>query len=1089
MTTQNSCCPPESVLGDFGLGKLDAAAEETVSQHLETCIACRDRVADWPSDNFLKLLREARGAVIDDSLSNATGSTDGSPSPLRMASNSPASGNGVFRPHPSSGDDGASAPAELRNHPDYDLIEEIGRGGMGTVYLARNRIMDRLEVLKVVSPLFLGRATALERFQQEIRSAAKLNHPNIVAAYSVLRTGDSLVLAMEYVRGEDLAQVVKSQGRLPIANAACYVHQSALGLQHAHEKGMVHRDIKPNNLMLSVEGTEHVVKILDFGLSKATSEKGAETSLTKSGQLLGTPDYVAPEQMLNAQKADIRADIYSLGCTLYFLLSGRPPFQEPSLYEVLDAHQKREARPLNLVRPDVPVEFAAIAAKMMAKDPAQRFQTPVEAARALAPFFESGVAPVGAGNLGSGALDIATRVATAAEYDVPPKQLSTCSESLPIASPPALAAMTPAKASNGSQDATNKSPIAKRRMRRPRRATVVGLLLLSGLALAGVLLRFKTDDGVVVLNVNVEKPQIFIDGNRAQVAWDEGGKRAEISVQPGNRKIQVKKDGFSAFGKEVSLAEGDRRILTATLERKAGKPKGSVQQRAEPSKAGELKKFPCEIPLLDRSAWSIEGDELVQNSLNPDVYMFFGDPNWTDYDFSFDAKPVEGWGLRTFFRYRDDQNYYSYVMGAFKNTWQMVDILDHGKFGDRLTQGALKLSQDRWHRVEIKVRGAIGRCLLDGQNVLQEFSLAQYGRGRVGWTTDDGARLRFRNISVKDPEGNVLLQGLPDIGRARRPDEKLAGDDSIVSPAQPTDLLGLVRLPDDALEGVWQRTEQGLQSEGDSRAKLRFRCRPPDEYDLRLAFSRVEGAEWDVNSKDKTAAGMALILCRGDARFAWWLGLYGNKVCGVASVNGYFAASNSTTFRRDPMFENGRKYRALIQVRNDSISTYLDDVQVGQTLKTDYSNVSLGLDSSVGRNLIGIIAACPFIIHEAEIRPVSQAAEAVSAGSIWKGTRTFRRGKFSPSTVNYELNVRERNGRKFAGNAFDNGPNRNRAEVEGEIEGSTLAWRERWGYSAAVVTAEGTVVGDAIKLTFKGSYSADGTDVGDGELSREGRKP
>lgn len=258
------------------------------------------------------------------------------------------------------------------------------------VYLAHNRMMDRLEVLKVLNKSLLDRPGALERFQQEIRSAARLSHVNIVAAYAVLRASESLVFAMEYVPGQNLAQLVHRRGQLPVANAAYYAHQAALGLQHAHDKAMVHRDIKPNNLMLAVEGKKHIVKILDFGLAKATSEKDAETGLTKSGQILGTPDYLAPEQTRDAQRADIRADIYSLGCTLYFLLAGTRPFQESNLYDLMDAHQKREATRLDLLRPEVPSELADVVAKMMAKDPAERYQTPKEVARALLPFFKAG---------------------------------------------------------------------------------------------------------------------------------------------------------------------------------------------------------------------------------------------------------------------------------------------------------------------------------------------------------------------------------------------------------------------------------------------------------------------------------------------------------------------------------------------------------------------------------------------------------------------------------------------------------------------------------------------------------------------------
>src|SRR5487761_1880380 len=405
MNAINTECPPESILADFGLGKLDAASAETVSRHIETCADCRQRVATQPGDSFVGRLRQAGGAaqpaarrertyVPGESLANAANSTDGSsawgdlPRSSRSEDDLPRSSKKADdlgrSPHV------VSAPPELANHPDYELIKELGQGGMGTVYLAKNRMMDRPEVLKVISTALLSRPGALERFQQEIRSAAKLLHPNIVAAHSVLRPGDLLVFAMEYVKGQDLSQVVKQRGPLPVANAAFYIHQVANGLQHAHEKGMVHRDIKPNNLMLTIDGKKHVVKILDFGLSKATSENGAEAGLTKSGQILGTPDYVAPEQTLDAHKADIRADIYSLGCTLYFLLAGRPPFEETSLYAILEAHHKRDPKPLNLVRPEVPVELATLVAKMMAKDPTKRYQTPIEVAKALVPFFKPG---------------------------------------------------------------------------------------------------------------------------------------------------------------------------------------------------------------------------------------------------------------------------------------------------------------------------------------------------------------------------------------------------------------------------------------------------------------------------------------------------------------------------------------------------------------------------------------------------------------------------------------------------------------------------------------------------------------------------
>ncbi len=363
--------PTDQSLQSYQLGKLDVAAAEILSEHLVRCQDCRKRAAELTDDRFLDPVRNARAA--DSSWLGQ--STPGSF--LSEKVNVPA--------RPLEG----TLPPGLANHADYEILRELGRGGMGVVYLAQNRLMGRNEVLKVVSGHLLHRSGVLDRFLREIRSAARLHHANIVTAYSVLRAGESLVFAMEYVEGYDLAQLVKAQGPLQVAHACNFMYQAALGLQHAHEKGMVHRDIKPGNLILAREGQKPVVKVLDFGLAKATREGQKDSSLTQEGQMLGTPDYIAPEQSLDAQKADIRADIYSLGCTLYYLLTGAPPFRASSLYELLQAHHSQVATPLNLARPAVPQELASIVARMMAKEPARRFQTPNEVAQALKPFFKT----------------------------------------------------------------------------------------------------------------------------------------------------------------------------------------------------------------------------------------------------------------------------------------------------------------------------------------------------------------------------------------------------------------------------------------------------------------------------------------------------------------------------------------------------------------------------------------------------------------------------------------------------------------------------------------------------------------------------
>jgi serine/threonine protein kinase len=309
----------------------------------------------------------------------------GAPSSARLA-------DSVLKTHSPASPIVDTLPPGLADHPDYEFKKELGRGGMGVVYLAYNRLLDRDEVLKVMGRHLMDRPGVQDRFHREIRAVARLRHPNIVSAYSAFRLEESLVLAMEFVPGLDLSKMVKATGRLPIAHAAAFVYQTALGLEHAHEQGLVHRDVKPGNLMLSRLEGKATIKILDFGLARATREDALDATLTAEGQVLGTLDYIAPEQITDAKRADIRSDIYSLGATFYYLLSGRPPFSASSFYEMCQAHISRTPQAINLVRPEVPAELAAIVNHLMDKDPSRRPQTPKEVAEALTPFFKRGIA-------------------------------------------------------------------------------------------------------------------------------------------------------------------------------------------------------------------------------------------------------------------------------------------------------------------------------------------------------------------------------------------------------------------------------------------------------------------------------------------------------------------------------------------------------------------------------------------------------------------------------------------------------------------------------------------------------------------------
>jgi serine/threonine protein kinase len=265
----------------------------------------------------------------------------------------------------------------------YRILGKLGSGGMGCVFRALHPVTDREVALKVISGRMLEDPNAVARFQREIRAVAKLHHPNIVEAYDAESEGELHFLVMELVEGLDLARLVRRNGPLLPDRAADYVRQAACALQHAFEKGMIHRDVKPANLILGHDG---VIKLLDLGLARL--RQGIASDATSENSVLGTPDYMAPEQASSPECEDIRGDVYSLGCTLYFLLTGIVPFPNRNTVQKLIAHQMAEPVSLSELRADLPHGLVEIVSRMMAKQPEDRFSTPSEVAQALAPFAE-----------------------------------------------------------------------------------------------------------------------------------------------------------------------------------------------------------------------------------------------------------------------------------------------------------------------------------------------------------------------------------------------------------------------------------------------------------------------------------------------------------------------------------------------------------------------------------------------------------------------------------------------------------------------------------------------------------------------------
>jgi formylglycine-generating enzyme required for sulfatase activity/tRNA A-37 threonylcarbamoyl transferase component Bud32 len=269
----------------------------------------------------------------------------------------------------------------------YRILDRLGEGGMGHVFKARHVGMDRVVALKIIPEDRVSNPLALARFNREVRAVAKLAHPNIVTAFDVSRVGNTHFLAMEHVDGIDLARLVQQSGPLPVPNACEYIRQAAAGLQHAHEKGLVHRDIKPGNLMVARPNPDEppIIKILDFGLARFESEASHDNRLTQLGKIVGTVDYIAPEQAMDARTADVRADIYSLGCSLFYVLTGKPPFAGQSAADKIIARVQGEAPSARAIRPAVSPALEAVLARMMARKPADRYHTPGEVVKALEP--------------------------------------------------------------------------------------------------------------------------------------------------------------------------------------------------------------------------------------------------------------------------------------------------------------------------------------------------------------------------------------------------------------------------------------------------------------------------------------------------------------------------------------------------------------------------------------------------------------------------------------------------------------------------------------------------------------------------------
>jgi|GEM_PF-1745269 len=356
-------CPSDDDILAYLPDEHSGPTAESIAAHLATCVICQSRVSTL-RQRLSDLQPPARPTE------RATAAND---EPSR--SERPTVVLREIKPR---------LPRRLN---EYELVEPIGRGGMGLVYRARHVLLQRTVAIKVLLHLALADEKAVRRMRRESAAAGRVQHPNIVYATDAGESDGVHFLVMEFVQGIDLSKLVAVANPLSVADACEIMRQAALGLAHIAKCGLVHRDLKPSNMMLASDGT---VKILDLGLALLREEQlnDGETP-TQSGYLLGTADYVAPEQLLDSHDADVRSDLYSLGCSLFKLLSGQAPFggsEHGSVARKLTAHQHDAPPAIAELRPDVPPEVAAVLDRLLAKRPGDRFQTPMELVEALTPL-------------------------------------------------------------------------------------------------------------------------------------------------------------------------------------------------------------------------------------------------------------------------------------------------------------------------------------------------------------------------------------------------------------------------------------------------------------------------------------------------------------------------------------------------------------------------------------------------------------------------------------------------------------------------------------------------------------------------------
>ena len=570
-------CPASEMLHAYLQGGIEPPESDRISSHLEACPICEETASAFEetTDSLLRLLRQGpKPGKFAGKFAGEAGLSQA----LQLGKALPAA-----LPTP---------PVEF-DHPqqlrEYRLLAKLGQGGMGTVYRAVHTKLDKTVALKVLPTDRKLNEAAVARFEREMKAVARLEHPNIVRATDAGQCGETHFLVMEFVDGVDLSELVRRHGPLTVGAACEIIRQAAIGLQHAHENGMVHRDIKPQNLMVTSDGT---AKILDLGLALINEPITQQhQEITSTGQIMGTLDYMAPEQIADSHQVDQRADIYSLGATLYKLLAGDAPFADRRLsspFKLMTALVNDPPTSIRARRHGLPEELVAILERMLAKKPEERFASARQVAAALAPFRSLN--------------DLLALVGGAPVLAIPIEQP-------PVAPPP----VEPAKLEI-------KIAAAPRRLPQAPSVRTVGIAVLIGLVAAFVLglaiiLRMKTPNGEVIVSfdegVDREAVRIGVTGDGA-MKIAEANNEWILEIHEGKYRAELLggKDEFKLSDDTIEVTRAKKTFLKVELQEPL-KDAPRIQSRP-------FKGTPVNPPSDDSTPNASKSDTTTASSSNPE---------------------------------------------------------------------------------------------------------------------------------------------------------------------------------------------------------------------------------------------------------------------------------------------------------------------------------------------------------------------------------------------------------------------------------------------------------------------------------------